>query len=321
MGIIVRGLAMGMAEVVPGVSGGTIAFITGIYERLIDAIKNISNAPVAILRREGLAALWKHIDGNFLVALAIGMVLGILVGVLGISYLLEHYPPIIWGFFFGLIVGSVVYIARQISKWRWQELVLLILGAVIAYTITILSPAQGSDQLWIVFLAGAIAVCALILPGISGSFILLLMGMYPIILHAAKSVLESQDTGAILIMLIFILGCIVGIMIFSNFLSWTFRHFRFPTLALLTGFMMGSLNRIWPWRNPINWLNKETGEQMASISPDADIEQFQLLTEENVWPAGYTSDPMILGSVLGFILGILLVYLFSVVDIHSKSKN
>lgn len=321
MGIIVRGLAMGMAEVVPGVSGGTIAFITGIYERLIDAIKNISNAPVAILRREGLAALWKHIDGNFLVALAIGMVLGILVGVLGISYLLEHYPPIIWGFFFGLIVGSVVYIARQISKWRWQELVLLILGAVIAYTITILSPAQGSDQLWIVFLAGAIAVCALILPGISGSFILLLMGMYPIILHAAKSVLETQDTGAILIMLIFILGCIVGIMIFSNFLSWTFRHFRFPTLALLTGFMMGSLNRIWPWRNPISWLNKETGEQMASISPDADIEQFQLLTEENVWPAGYTSDPMILGSVLGFILGILLVYLFSVVDIHSKSKN
>ena len=212
--IALRGLAMGMAEVVPGVSGGTIAFITGIYERLINAIKAVSRFPVKVWKTQGLKGVWSHIDGNFLITLAVGMAAGILVGVLGISYLLKTYPPIVWGFFFGLIIASVVYIGGQVKRWRLSEVSLLLSGAVIAYAITILSPAQGSEQFLFVFLAGAIAVSALILPGISGSFILLLLGMYSIILHHAEKIVSMQSIGSIVILGIFMLGCIVGLVLF-----------------------------------------------------------------------------------------------------------
>ena len=314
--VALRGLAMGMAEVVPGVSGGTIAFITGIYERLIDAIKAVSSIPVGVLKREGLKGLWTHIDGNFLVALAVGMMLGILVGVLGISYLLEHYPPIIWGFFFGLIIASVIYIGRQVKRWTSKEILFLIAGTFIAYYITIISPAQGSHHPIFVFLSGAIAICALILPGISGSFILLLLGMYSVILHAAKDVVSDQSASAVLIMGVFMLGCVTGLFLFSNVLSWTFKRFRYPTLALLTGFMLGSLNRIWPWRNATSWLDKSSGLHVEMINGDP--ENFHLLTEANVWPVHYQGAPMVLGACLAFMGGLLLVLLFSRLDKSSQ---
>jgi putative membrane protein len=306
-----RGMAMGMAEVVPGVSGGTIAFITGIYERLIKSIRNISLFPVQQLRKGGFSQLWRHIDGNFLLALLAGMVVGLVIGIFGISYLLEHYPPLIWGFFFGLIVASVVYIGKKISSWKWVEVLLLIGGTVIAYFITVFSPSEGSQSYPFIFVSGMIAICALILPGISGSFILLLLGMYTFILESVKAVIEDQSLAALMITGVFALGCLVGLALFSNVLNWTFKYYRHPTLALLTGFMIGSLNRIWPWRNPVLWLDKDSGKQLTDLSSIADLERVKVLSELNVFPSAYHGDALFAGVIVFFFLGLLLVFLFS----------
>ncbi len=303
---------MGMAEVVPGVSGGTIAFITGIYERLIAAIRSVTKLPLRIWRQEGFGEFWNRIDGWFLLFLAGGMFLGILVGVLGISYLLDNYPPVVWGFFFGLIIASAIYIGVKIKRWGIAEIVAVLLGIFIAYYITVTSPAEGSDHLLFVFLSGAIAVCALILPGISGSFILLLLGMYTIVLHSAKDLIADFNSHSLFIILVFVGGCIIGLALFSNVLHFLFTKYRFPTLALLTGFMIGSLNRIWPWRNPTLWLNKETGEQINILPPGTtDIEHFQILSEVNVFPSNYEGLELVPGTIICFLLGMGLVWLLS----------
>ncbi len=309
--LVLKGMAMGMAEVVPGVSGGTIAFITGIYSRLVNAIKRISALPIGIWRKQGFTALWQHIDGWFLVRLAAGMAIGILIGVFGISFLLHNYPTLIWGFFFGLIIGSVIYVGKQIRHWTWLEVLCLLVGALIAYYITVVSPAEGSRHLFFVFISGAIAICALILPGISGSFILLLMGMYTFVLESVKTLISTQSTTALLIVTVFAAGCLVGIMLFSNVLSWTLRKYESPTLALLTGFMVGSLNRIWPWRNPSLYLHDETGSYLEQLPPDAPVDAYHLVSEINVLPATYSGEPRLLGTLACFVLGLALVYAFS----------
>ncbi len=313
LAIALRGLAMGMAEVVPGVSGGTIAFITGIYERLINAIKSISSVPVGVWKDKGFKAFWTFIDGYFLIALITGMMGGIVIGVLGISYLLENYPPLVWGFFFGLIIASVVYIGRQVDRWSMKEIGFLIAGAIIAYGITIVSPAEGSENLLFVFISGAIAVSALILPGISGSFILLLLGMYPIILHSAENVVSDRSASSALLLIVFIVGCIVGLFLFSNILSWTFKNYRYPTLALLTGFMLGSLNKIWPWRNPTAWIDKSSGAKVTAIDQN-NLENYRLVSEVNVAPTDYLGNPMFWPVILSFVAGLGLVYLFAKMD-------
>ncbi|MBK8504498.1 MAG: DUF368 domain-containing protein [Saprospiraceae bacterium] len=304
-----KGLAMGMAEVVPGVSGGTIAFITGIYERLIFDIKKITRFPLGIWKYQGFKVFWEHIDGTFLFSLLTGMVLGILVGVLGISYLLEFYPSIIWGFFFGLIIASAIYIARKITRWTYVEILAALIGTAIAYYITIISPTQGTDNLMFVFVSGMIAICALILPGISGSFILLLMGMYTIVLHNAKEMISERSTSSMLLILVFLLGCGVGITLFSNVLNYLFKRFYQPTLALLTGFMIGSLNRIWPWRNPVVWLDKESGGYVNIIPPGSDLHLFQVVQEMNVLPNNYEGTAYLPVVIVCFVLGLVIVWL------------
>ncbi len=301
---------MGMAEVVPGVSGGTIAFISGIYERLINAIKKVSSFPIKEWRQDGFVGVWKHIDGSFLFQLGLGMVIGILIGVFGISYLLEHYPPIIWGFFFGLIIGSAFYIGQQVDRWDKRQVLFLVSGIAIAYFITVISPAEGSRNLILVFLAGAVAVSALILPGISGSFILLLLGMYTIILHTAKELMISPSAGSMAIVLVFIAGCITGLISFANVLSWTFKYHRFTTLAMLTGFMIGSLNRIWPWRNGVLWLDELTGERIDTVPLGGPPEHFHLLQEINVLPSQYAGSPLVLGTIFSFLFGLAIIYIF-----------
>ena len=231
---------MGIAEVIPGVSGGTIAFITGIYEELINTIKQVLSPNwFGILRKEGIAATWKAINGNFLVFLLGGMAFGVVVGVLGVTALLESYPELLWAFFFGLIVASAIYIGKQVEKWSTIEFVALLLGTVIAFYITVASPAQGSEALWFVFIAGAIAISALILPGISGSFMLLLMGMYTFIIPTVKDALKTLNPESLVVLGVFGLGCLLGLATFSRVLSWTFKHYKNPTLALLTGFHCG----------------------------------------------------------------------------------
>ncbi len=287
---------MGIAEVIPGVSGGTIAFITGIYERLIEAIKSILGPEVWItLRKEGLAAAWKRAQGTFLVFLLIGMAMGIVLGVFGVSHLLENYPVLLWAFFFGLIIASALYIGRLVDRWTAKEVIALIVGTVVAYLITVLSPAQGSDSPGAVFLAGAIAISALILPGISGSFILLLMGMYTLIIPSIKSVLENQDGQSFVILLIFALGCLVGLATFSRVLSWMFRRYHGLTMALLAGFMIGSLNKIWPWRNVLSYRIDSSGEKVPFL-------------EKSVLPGAFEGEPFVLGAIFMMVMGFVVVF-------------
>jgi putative membrane protein len=304
-----KGMAMGMAEVVPGVSGGTIAFITNIYERLIFDLKKLSALPLRVWRDQGFKVFWNHIDGTFLVSLLAGMLVGLLFGVLGITYLLEHYPSLIWGFFFGLIIASVIYIARKIEVWTLAEVLTGLTGIGIAYYITVISPAQGSENLLFIFICGSIAICALILPGISGSFILLLMGMYTFILGHAKSLISEQEISSLVVIIVFVSGCVVGLALFSNVLNYLFKKYHDPTLALLTGFMIGSLNRIWPWRNPVLWLDDHSGEYVEFITPGANIHDFHVVQEMNVLPANYEGSPYIIGVILCFLAGLIIVWI------------
>jgi len=305
--LALKGMAMGMAEVIPGVSGGTIAFITGIYEKLLNTIKAFSPSLLTTFKKDGVKGVWESINGTFLATLVAGMGIGVVVGVLVISHLLETYPPLIWSFFFGLIIASAIYVGRQINQWRIGEVLMFLIGTAVAYTITVVAPANGSESFLFVFISGAIAISAFILPGISGSFILLLMGMYTyIISDTLKPALRTLDPDKLLIMGVFALGCLTGLMTLSRVLSWTFKHYRDVTLALLTGFMLGSLNKIWPWRNAVDWLRDNAGK---IIMDDDGITPKKILVEENVLPAGYEGEPYVIGVVVLMIVGFLSVFL------------
>ncbi len=296
---------MGMAEVIPGVSGGTIAFITGIYERLLNAIKSIGPELINALRKDGIKGAWQQLDGNFLLSLGVGMVTGIVIGVLGIAHLLEVYPPVVWGFFFGLIVASAIYLTRQVGHWDVRQVLGLVIGAGVAYYITTISPANGSEALWFVFISGAIAISALILPGISGSFILLIMGMYTyIVTDTLKEALTTLDPAKILVMAVFALGCLTGLATISRVLSWTFKFYRNLTLATLTGFIIGSLNKIWPWRNPIEWLRDTYGNIILE-----DGVPKKILMAENVMPSAYEGEPYLIITVVSMVVGFAVVFL------------
>ncbi len=310
---ILKGAAMGIAEVIPGVSGGTIAFITGIYERLLDAIKSFSPSLIGTFKKEGIKGFWSAIDGTFLVTLLTGMVGGIVVGAFGVSYLLETYPPLIWAFFFGLIIASAIYIGKQIERWTIREILLLIVGAVVAYMITTIAPVEWSRSLPVVFIAGAIAISALILPGISGSFMLLLMGMYYFIVTQTfkEGLLENRDPEAFLIIAVFGLGCLTGLLTVARLLSWTFKSYKFPTLALLTGFMLGSLNKIWPWRTPTEAMN-EAGAIVTDTAAILADKEMKILREAKELPWEYstsTGEPAyLIGAVAMLVIGFVSVF-------------
>lgn len=294
--LLLKGMAMGIAEVIPGVSGGTIAFITGIYERLINTIKTILGPEIfKSLRHDGLLGAWKKANGLFLTMLLGGMVLGIGVGVFGVTHLLENYPELLWAFFFGLIIASALYIGRQVTKWGAVEITILVIGVAVAYFITVASPAQGSESLVMVFIAGTIAISALILPGISGSFILLLMGMYTLIIPTVKDALKTFNPDSLVILVVFALGCLLGLATFSRVLSWTFKNYHNQTLALLTGFMIGSLNKIWPWRNVLEYRTNSKGEEVPFI-------------EKSVLPSAYDGDPYVLGVIILMLVGFAAVF-------------
>lgn len=239
--ITLKGMGMGAADVVPGVSGGTIAFITGIYEELINTIKSIQPSLFKDFKNEGLKGLWYKINAPFLIALLLGI--GISIASLSrlILYLLQNHPIPVWAFFFGLILASAYLVATDIENWNLPVIIATFIGTSIAYTITIISPAETPTDLWFIFICGTIAICAMILPGISGSFILLLMGKYEYIFTSLKEF-------NLAVIITFALGCVTGILSFSHILSWMFKKYKDVTIALLAGFMIGSLNKVWPWK-------------------------------------------------------------------------
>lgn len=230
---------MGGADVIPGVSGGTMALITGIYEELIDSIRSVDGAALKYLLNFKLAELWRHINGAFLLNVFAGVLISIFSLAKLITYLLANHPIPVWSFFFGLILVSAFYVLP--AQRDRKAYVFLVLGALIAYVITSLAPAETPTALWFIFLSGAIAICAMILPGISGSFILLLLGKYEYVLEAVK----SFDLGVIVV---FALGCAIGIVAFSKLIHWLLNHQKVATMSILAGFMLGSLNKIWPWK-------------------------------------------------------------------------
>ena len=260
-----KGMAMGAADVVPGVSGGTIAFISGIYEELLASISNVNFKLLKTLKSDGIKAAWKQVNGSFLLALFIGIFISIISLAKTIKWLLENEPILLWSFFFGLVLASIIYIGKQISKWNTKAIIILIIGAFVAYYITTLNPlVTENSSLLFMFLAGSIAICAMILPGISGAFIMVLLGAYKPILSA----LNDRDYKTVATVF---LGAIVGLLVFSKILKWMFTNYKNYTLAILTGFIVGSLNKIWPWKETLTWrINSHDLEvpfKQQSISP------------------------------------------------------
>lgn len=283
-----KGMAMGAADIVPGVSGGTIALVTGIYERLINAIKNIGIDTVKSLFQNGLKATWQQMDGTFLLSLLAGILTSIVLFAQVLHFAIEQYPMFIWPCFFGLVLASVLYVGRQVGQWNWQRASLLVIGAAIAAMISLSSATQIEVSALTLFLSGALAISAMILPGISGSFILLLLGMYSVVITAVKSF-------DFYTLIIFACGCVAGLMLFSRFLSWLLAHFKAATMALLTGFMLGALIKLWPWKEVIQTRINSSGESVPWI-------------EYPISPLQH-ADPQLLMVVLSAAFGFALVIL------------
>lgn len=285
-GVVIRGIGMGAADVVPGVSGGTIAFITGIYEELLSTISGLNFGLLKTWKKEGFKTFWTKGNFTFLSALLIGIAISIASLAVLIEHLLLTYPIQLWSFFFGLILASVWLVGKTVKKWNVFNIIGLLAGTFTAYLVTIMAPTEGSSELLYIFLCGSIAICAMILPGISGSFILLLLGAYTTILGAVSNLLSALKASQWdivfangITLVIFMLGCLVGLISFSKLLSWLFKKAHDLTIAILTGFLIGSLNKIWPWKEVLQYHIKHLGEINEEKVP---------IRESNISPAHYT---------------------------------
>jgi putative membrane protein len=237
----IKGMAMGAADVIPGVSGGTIAFMTGIYAELISSLKSIDHKSIKWLFKGDIGRFWKEINGNFLVSVFTGVLISIFTLARLMQYLLINHPIPLWSFFLGLIAASAIFILRDVKEWKTGHITALLAGIAVAAWISLVSPTETTDAWWFIFVCGMVAICAMILPGISGSFILLLMGKYAFMMVAIKEF-------NIPVMLVFIAGAAIGLIAFSHFLSWLLKKYYEQTIALLAGFMIGSLVKVWPWK-------------------------------------------------------------------------
>lgn len=292
LGILLRGMAMGAADVVPGVSGGTIAFISGIYDRLLNALKNINPSLLLRLKEEGIAACWKHIDGTFLLFLFGGVLFSILSFAHLISFLLATYPELLWSFFFGLILISAVHMLKQVKHWHAGTAILLVTGTAVSYLIGVLTPASLTATYPMLFIAGCIAISAMILPGISGSFILLLMGLYPAVLSAVKGF-------DIPVLAVFGLGCITGLLTFSHLLSWLLKKHRDLALSLLTGLMIGALGKVWPWKETIETRINSSGNEVPFLQENISPFVYESVTGQ---PAFLIAAVALMLSAIGLVL-------------------
>lgn len=281
--LVLKGMGMGAADVVPGVSGGTIAFIVGIYDELINSIKSINGKSLKLFFTGKWGAFCKEINALFLFSIVLGVGISIFSLAKVITWLLTDHPVLVWAFFFGLVLASTWFVSKDIKEWNWKTVLAFIIGAAIAYYITVATPAETPSNLLFIFCCGAIAICAMILPGISGSFILVLLGKYFFVMEAVK-------TFNIKIILVFAAGAIIGITTFSRLLSFTLKHFRNITLSVLTGFMLGSLNKVWPWKETVETYVDSHGV----VKP---------LIETNIMPNAYVGEAVVL-----MIVGFFLVY-------------
>lgn len=319
----VKGACMGAADVIPGVSGGTIAFIMGIYDEFVGSLASINGEAVRLLLKGQFKAFWKHINGSFLLSLVIGIGVSVVALAGLMQFLLKWYPIQTWAFFFGLIVASSIFILRGISGWRWSDGLLLIFGVLLGATICTLSPTQTPEALWFIFLSGALAICAMILPGVSGSFILLILGKYQFIMGCISDLVSGVDFGRNLLILgTFAVGAIIGILSFSRFLHWLLGRWQKETMLILAGFIIGSLVKVWPWNNK----DAIVCSQFAGARPMEDIlaevagsglgpEAAQSIFDETISRYVDHIDPMIGSAVIFALIGFFLV---TVIEIAGK---
>lgn len=294
--IVIKGIFMGAVELVPGVSAGTLALITGILPRLLAALRNINITALNLLWKKEVKAAWLHIDGNFLLLLALGIFSGFALLIQGISYALANHPVLIWSFFFGLILASAVWLAFQIHQWKRLDVVLFfVLGMAFAYYITVTSPLYFPLTNWNIFFAGMIAISAMMLPGLSGSFILMLAGMYVPILSALKA-LQFE------VIAVFMAGASIGILGFSHILSFLFAKFPLQVYALLTGIMLGSLNRIWPWQEVLQYRTNSHGEQTPMLTQSVSPAYFENILNQ---------DAQLIWACVFMLLGVVVVWIMS----------
>ena len=301
--ITAKGLAMGAADVVPGVSGGTIAFIAGIYEELIETIHRLDMGFFKSWRKSGFKAAWKHYNLSFLMALFAGVFISILSLAKAITWLLAQHPILVWSFFFGLVVASILYVGKQIKTWNPKVLIALLLAACMAYAITLAKPIGATDSTWFLFVAGFVAIIAMILPGVSGAFILLLLGAYTSVIGTLSQLgdgITKLDSGiffsAFWKLLIFGAGAIVGLKVFSKALNYMFKNFKNITLAVLTGFMIGALNKIWPWKEVLQYRINHNGEEVPFL-------------ERSILPNSFEGNSQIGLAIVFMVIGFLTIFL------------
>lgn len=293
---------MGAADVVPGVSGGTIAFITGIYEQLVAAIDGLDKHLFRTFFKEGVKTGIKKYQLDFLLVLFSGILVSILSFARLITFLLEYKPLYVWGFFFGLILASIIYLIKDIKKWRPSYFLFFFISVAVSYTVTVITPAQSDGVWWYLLLSGMIAIIAMILPGISGAFILLLLGSYEYVIAAVKGVTDAAITADwqsffkhIKTIAIFAIGAVIGLKLFSKILNWLFKNHKEITLVILIGFMTGSLNKIWPWKNTISTRINSHGKEIPFI-------------QESVLPSSFEGEPQLMWVFLFIMLGIAILF-------------
>lgn len=271
IGIAIKGMCMGAADVIPGVSGGTIAFITGIYDTFLTSLNNINSTALKLLFSGKFKELWRYINGSFLVALFTGIILSVLSLAHLMQYLLGHHPIETWAFFFGLIVASSIFILKGVKGWKPVSVLLLVFGVALGIVVCTLSPTNTPEALWFIFISGALAICAMILPGISGSFILLILGKYEYIMGRISELTSGVNlTENLMIIGVFVVGCVVGLLSFSKFLHWLLSKYQKGTILVMAGFILGSLVKVWPWSN-MEAIAESQGVNIVDISSLSEI--------------------------------------------------
>jgi putative membrane protein len=310
--IIFKGIAMGAADVVPGVSGGTIAFISGIYEELLESIDKVNLGVFTVWKKKGFKAAWTSINGSFLLSLFSGIAISILSLAKLIKWLLHNEPILLWSFFFGLVLASIFYIAKQIKGWSAKIVLAIIVTSILSYFITLAEPFASPDSPFYLLFCGFIAIIAMILPGVSGAFILLILGAYQTAIDTINNLVEGLTTGnmdvfkdAFLKFSLLAIGAVVGLKVFSKALNWMFKHQKNLTLAILTGFMIGSLNKIWPWKEILKTRINSKGEEVT-------------LLDNSILPSSYDGDNQMLMALVFIVIGFAAIL---ILESLGKQKN
>ena len=301
--ITLKGIAMGAADVVPGVSGGTIAFITGIYEELIDTINKIDFNVIKIAKQKGIKFAWQSINGNFLTALFLGITISIISLAKGIKWMLHNEPILLWSFFFGLVLASILYVGKQIKTFNFNIIIAIILSSIASYFLTLAEPFTSPDSPLYLLFCGFVAIIAMILPGVSGAFILLILGAYQTTIDTINDLAQGLLTKnfnlfreAFINFLMLAIGAVLGLKIFSKILNWLFKNHKDLTLAMLTGFMIGSLNKIWPWKKVLTWRVNSKGLSVP-------------LTEQSILPSNIVGDNQLEYALVLITIGFVVILL------------